>query len=322
MKTRMLGLLLALVLLPAGAQTTPEEALSAVVGVRAKIGAKARSAETLGTQRSGSGALIREGVVLTIGYLVMEAEEIRVTAGDGRSVAATLAAFDAPSGLGVLKLMSPLGGKPIALGASERLVERERAVAVTAAARTEPTLVHVVSRRPFAGGWEYQLDSAIFTFPPVFEWSGAPLIGARGELLGIGSLVVGDAAGAGTQSPGNMFVPVDLVRAVIDPLLANGRRSGPARPWLGVNTDEVRGRLFVSRVSPEGPAARAGLKAGDLVLSVGGDEVTSLAEFYRKVWARGAAGVEVPLKVLQGAAIRDVKVRSIDRNDYFRSSTN
>jgi len=322
MKSPLLGLLLALVMLPAAAQTTPEDALSAVVGVRAKVGAKARSAETLGTQRSGSGALIREGVVLTIGYLVMEADEILVTAADGRSAPATLAAFDAQSGLGLLKVMTPIGGRPIALGQPERLAERERAVAVTAAARNEPTLVQVVSRRPFAGSWEYQLDSAIFTFPPVFEWSGAPLIGARGELLGIGSLVVGDAAGAGTQSPGNMFVPVDLVRAIIDPLLSTGRRGGPARPWLGVNTDEVRGRLFVSRVSPEGPAARAGLKAGDLVLSVGGDEVSSLTDFYRKVWARGAAGVEVPLKVLQGSAVRDLKVRSIDRDDYFRRSTN
>jgi len=322
MKTRLLGLLLLAVLaLPAAAQSTPEDALSAVVAVHAKVGARARSAQTLGTQRAGSGALVRDGVVLTIGYLVMEADEIRVTGADGRSVPATLAAFDAPSGLGVLKLLAPLGGRPIALGDAERVAVRDRAIAVTAAARAEPTLVHIVSRRPFAGNWEYQLDSAIFTFPPVDDWSGAALIGAKGELLGIGSLVVADAAGGGTQSPGNLFVPVDLVRAAMDGLIANGRRSGPARPWLGLTTDEVRGRLFVSRVSPESPAARAGLKAGDLVLSVGADDVTTLAEFYRKLWGRGAAGVEVPLKVLQGSAIREVKVRSIDRNDYFKRST-
>lgn len=320
MKTSLAGLLLALFVFSAAAQT-PENVLSAVVGVQAKVGAKARSAATLGTQRSGSGALIREGVVLTIGYLVMEADEIRVTAADGRTVPATLTAFDAPSGLGVLKLLAPLEGKPLALGEPERLAVRERAVAVTAAARSDPTLVHVVSRRAFAGNWEYHLDSAIFTYPLVDEWSGAPLIGAKGELLGIGSLVVGDAAGAGTQSPGNMFVPIDLVRGVIDALVKDGRRSGPQRPWLGVNTDEIRGRLFVSRVSPEGPAERAGLKAGDLVLSVGSDDVTTLAEFYRRVWARGGAGVEVPLKVLQGSSIRELKLRSIDRNDYFRRST-
>lgn len=321
MKTSLLILLLAFLPAPAAAQTSPEDALSAVVAVQAKVAGNARSAATLGTQRRGSGALVREGFVLTIGYLVMEADEIRVTGADGRTVPATLAAFDEPSGLGVLKLMAPLGGKPLALGDSERLAARERAVAVTASARNEPTLVQVVSRRAFAGNWEYQLDSAIFTYPPVEDWSGAPLIGARGDLLGIGSLVVGDAAGAGSQAPGNMFVPVDVVRGALDALMASGRRSGPARPWLGVNTDEVRGRLFVARVSPEGPAERAGLKAGDLVLSVGGEDVTTLADFYRKVWALGAAGVEVPLKVLQGASIREVKVRSVDRNDYFRVST-
>jgi len=144
------------------------------------------------------------------------------------------------------------------------------------------------------------------------------LIGAKGELLGIGSLIVPDAGGAGTQSPGNMFVPIDLLKPILDGLVAKGRAPGPLRPWLGLNAEEMRGRLFVARVSPEGPAERAGLKSGDIVIGVGEDEVTSLADFYRKVWARGAAGVEVPLRVLQGMQMKDVTVRSIDRIEYFR----
>ena len=152
------------------------------------------------------------------------------------------------------------------------------------------------------------------------EWSGAPLIGAKGELLGIGSLIVPDAGAPGTQSPGNMFVPIDLLKPIIDDLIAKGRRNGPARPWLGINTDELRGRLFVARVSPDGPAARAGIKSGDIVLAVGADEVTTLAEFYRKVWGLGAAGTAVRLKLLQGTRVTDVTVRSIDRLEYFRPS--
>ena len=300
------------------AQDKPEEILNAVVGVSAKIRPDARSAESLGTQRRGSGVLVREGYVLTIGYLVIEAEAIQVTGADGRTVPATLAGYDHASGFGLLKLVGPPPGKPLALGDSKTLAEREPAMVVTAAARDQPSLVYVVSRRPFSGNWEYLLDSAIFTYPPVMDWSGAPLIGAGGELLGIGSLVVPDAGAPGTQSPGNMFVPVDLLKPILDDLIASGRRNGPARPWLGVNADEFRGRLFVARVSPDGPAERAGLKSGDIVLAVGGDEVTTLAEFYQRIWGRGAAGAEVPLKVLQGTRVRDVTVRSIDRMDYFR----
>jgi S1-C subfamily serine protease len=303
-----------------GAQDKPEETLNAVVGVSAKIQPNARSAETLGMQRAGTGALVREGYVLTIGYLVIEAEAIQVTGADGRTLPATLAAYDHASGLALLKVVGALGAKPLSLGDSAALAEREPAMAVTAPSRDSPTLVYVVSRRLFTGSWEYLLDSAIFTYPPVPDWSGAPLIGAKGELLGIGSLIVPDAGAPGTQSPGNMFVPVDLLKPILEDLIASGKRKGPARPWLGLNTDEVRGRLFVGRVSPDGPAARAGLKSGDIVLAVGGEEVATLADFYRRIWASGAAGAAVRIKVLQGASVRDITVRSIDRVEYFRSS--
>ncbi|HYG54764.1 MAG TPA: S1C family serine protease [Burkholderiales bacterium] len=293
------------------------ETLSAMVSLSAKIQRGARSAETLGLERQGNGVLIRPDYVLTIGYLVIEAEAIQVTNGD-KTVPATLAGYDHASGFGLLKLAAPVPGKPLPLGNSSALAEREPALVAGAGGPGDVAIVHVVSRRPFSGSWEYLLDSAIFTFPAVRGWSGAALIGAKGELLGIGSLIVPDAGGPGTQSPGNMFVPIDLLKPILDDLIASGRRNAPAQPWLGMNTEEVRGRLFVSRLSPEGPAERAGLQANDIVIAVAGEEVGSLAEFYRKVWARGAAGVDVPLKVLRGAQTRDVTVRSIDRLQYFR----
>lgn len=302
------------------AEDKGDETLSAIVGIRAKIAADARSAATLGTERRGSGALIREGYVLTMGYVVIEAEAIEVSGAGGRTVPATVAAYDHASGFGLLKLGAPLSAKPLPLGNSAALAEREPAMVVSAQGTDAVSIVYVVSRRPFAGSWEYQLDSAIFTYPAVMQWSGAALIGMKGELLGVGSLIVPDAGGAGTQTPGNMFVPIDLVKPILGDLIARGRRSGPARPWLGVNTDEIRGKLFVSRVSPEGPADRAGLRSGDLVLAVGGEEVTSLSDFYRKVWSRGAAGTIVPLRVLQGSQVKDISIRSIDRFEYFRPS--
>jgi serine protease Do len=315
---RILVAIFALAASAALAQPKPEDTLSAVVAVSARIQPGARSAATLGTERAGSGALIRDQYVLTIGYLVMEAEAVEVKSPAGRTVPATLAAFDHASGFGLLKLVAPLGGTPLPLGDSGALGERAAAMVI---GREGASIVHVVSRRAFSGSWEYMLDSAIFTYPAVPEWSGAPLIGPRGELLGIGSLMVADAGGQGTQSPGNMFVPIDLLKPILSELIANGRRSTPPRPWLGVNADELRGRLFVSRLSPDGPAERAGLRADDIVLAVAGEEVRTLAEFYTKVWSRGAAGVEVPLKVLRGAQVRDLRVRSIDRMQYFKGST-
>jgi S1-C subfamily serine protease len=318
----MRGLLFVLVFLVsvALAQEKPDETLNAVVAVSAKILANARSAETLGLQRQGTGVLVRNGYALTIGYLVIEAESVQVTGADGRTLPATVAGYDHASGFALLRIVGAMPAKPLPLGDSTALAERDPAMAVTAGARDSPSLVYVVSRRPFSGSWEYLLDSAIYTYPPVMDWSGAPLISAKGELLGVGSLIVPDAGGPGTQSPGNMFVPIDLLKPILDDLIAKGRRDAPARPWLGVNADEVRGRLFVGRVSPDGPAARAGLKSGDIILAVGSEEVTTLAEFYRKVWSRGSAGTAVPLKVLQGSRVRDVTVRSIDRIEYFRPS--
>ena len=294
------------------------QTLSAVVRVRAKILPNARSAAALGMQREGSGVLVRDGYVATIGYLVIESESIEVTGADGKSVPALLAAYDHASGFGVLKLLVPISGRPLPLGDSNAVAEREPALVATYGGGEGVNLVQVVSRRPFSGSWEYMLEAAIFTYPPVMNWSGASLISAKGELLGLGSLIVADAAGTATQMPGNMFVPAELLKSILEDLIAGGKAAGPARPWLGVNTEEMRGRLFVTRVSPDGPADKAGLKSGDILIGVGNEEVSSLAEFYRKVWALGAAGVDVPLRVLQGVQLKELTVRSIDRVDYFR----
>jgi S1-C subfamily serine protease len=316
-----LGMLLAAPLAAAQGKAADDAAatLSAIVQVRARILPNARSLETLGPRRDGTGVMVRDGYVLTIGYLVIEAEAIEVAAADGKLVPASLAGYDHASGFALLRLLAPLAGKPLALGDSAAVGERDPAMVAAYGGSEGVTLVQVVSRRPFSGGWEYALDSAIFTYPPVPNWSGAALIGAKGELLGIGSLIIGDVLATGERNPGNMFVPIDLLKPILEDLIASGRAAGPARPWLGLFTEELRGRLFVTRVSPEGPAARAGLRPGDIVIGVGGEEIGSQAEFYRKVWGRGAAGVEVPLRVLQGAQMREISVRSIDRLDYFRS---
>ena len=207
------------------------------------------------------------------------------------------------------------------LGDSGKLAEADPVLIVNHGGREQATLAYVVSRRPFTGSWEYLLDQAIFTSPPTLNWSGAALIGKDGKLLGVGSLILRDATEAEPHLPGNMFVPIDLLKPILPELIRTGHRSGPARPWLGVAADEVQGRLIVTRVSPDGPAEQAGLKTGDIILAVGDEAVRSQAEFYRKIWGRGAAGSDIPLRLLQGIDVRDIKVHSIDRVDYFRQKT-
>ena len=301
------------------ADSDVDSMLSAIVGVKMKALPDARSNATLGVERQGSGVVIDDkGHILTIGYIVTEADAIEVTTQKGRTVPAVLQAYDHATGFALLQAGAPLEVTPVALGDSAALALREPVMVLPAGGREAASIAYVVSKRTFTGGWEYLLDTAIFTSPPTMQWAGAALINHDGKLVGIGSLLVRDSVEAGTPLPGNMFVPIDTVKPILADLIDKGRRSGPVQPWLGMSTEEAQGRLFVTRVSPGGPAERAGVRRGDLVLGVGNSAVKSLEEFYRSMWAIGSAGVEVPLKLLQGADLRELRVRSMDRLDYFR----
>jgi S1-C subfamily serine protease len=297
----------------------PDAVMSSVVLLKAKALPNARSNETLGQNREGTGIVIDDkGHVLTIGYLVIEPDSIELTTSEGKTVPAVLAGYDHATGFGLLRATTPLGVKPIEIGSSGNLGEQEAVMVLPHGGRQAASLARVVSKRPFTASWEYQLEQAIFTTPPTMSWAGAALINRELKLVGVGSLFIREAGARGQEMPGNMFVPIDVLKPILKDLIAKGKRDGPTRPWLGLATEEVFGRLLVTRVTPEGPADKAGLKQGDIVLGVGTDTVKTHAELYGKMWGRGAAGVEIPLKVLQGAELRDVKVKSIDRAEYFR----
>jgi len=296
-----------------------DDLLAAVVRVKMKAVKGARSSDTLGEEREGTGILIDDkGHILTIGYVVMEAQSIEITTQDDKTVPAVLAGYDHVTGFGLLRALTPLDIKPIALGDADKLPVKEPVMVLPHGGRGAATLAYVMSRRKFTGSWEYQLDSAIFTSPPTMKWAGAALLNREGKLVGVGSLLVRDSIGPGQAVPGNMFVPIDLIKPILADLIVSGKRSGPQRPWIGLATEEVQGHLFVTRVSPDSPAEKAGLKRGDIVIGVGGNPVTTHEVLYEKLWAIGDAGVDVPLRVLQGAELKEIRVRSIDRNEYFR----
>jgi serine protease Do len=307
---------------PPAAKNTSVDAqkfFSAIVKVQARALPDARSAATLGTTREGSGVLIdSNGLIVTIGYLIIEADEVKIVDDRGRSLPAKVVGYDHASGLALLRPIVPLDATPLPLGDSTALAEKDPVLVVNHSGRSEVTPAYVVSRRVFTGSWEYLLERAIFTSPPSFDWSGAALVDTNGALLGVGSLILRDATQSDPHVPGNMFVPIDHLKPILSDLIESGRRAGPARPWLGVNAEEVQGRLLVTRVSPEGPADSAGLHAGDIILAVGGEAVHTQAELYRKVWGLGNAGSDIPLRVLQDSDVHELKLHSIDRLDYFR----
>jgi serine protease Do len=296
----------------------PRSLVGSVVQIRTVAVRDGQTVESLGLQRSGSGVIIGPSTVLTIGYLLLEADEVEVLTESGKRIPASVAAQDPVSGIGIVRTVLPLDGTPIALGNAEALSEGDTVLTL---GHGEPiaTELLVVSRKVFSGSWEYLLEKPLMTFPPVNNWSGAALFSTDGKLVGIGSLIVNDAGPPGsTTVPGNLFVPVSLVAPVLDAMLADGRRPGPSRPWLGISTEAVRGNLMVARITPGSPAARAGLVPGDIVLGVGAEAVDSREAFYRKVWAFGPAGTEVPLRVLKSGAIRELKLLSVERESFLR----
>jgi serine protease Do len=301
------------------ARAATHGSLDGVVQITAYVPQEARTASSLGTERLGSGVVIDDsGLILTIGYLVVEAAEIEIDGAGPEPIPASMVAYDHESGFGLLRAQSPLQVKPIPLGTSAAVRTTQPLLVVSRTGDLDAVGVFVVDRRDFAGYWEYLLEDAIFTAPPHAQFGGAALLDESGRLVGIGSLLVNDAGFSGRPIPGNMFVPIDHLKPIMGDLLTRGRRADPGRPWLGVSLEEHKGRVFVTRVSPDGPAAAAGIAPDDVILGIGGAQVHGLMDFYRRLWGRGEAGVEVPLDVLKGMEVQPVLVRSGDRYRYLR----
>jgi S1-C subfamily serine protease len=295
-----------------------EEALTSLVGLRAIIPADAFTADTLGTERSGNGVLIRDGVVLTIGYLITEAETVWLHLADGRAVPGHVLAYDQETGFGLVQALARLELPALPIGQSKSAKVGDAVVVAGAGGRKHSVVARIAAKQEFAGNWEYVLDEAIFTAPAHPFWGGTAMIGPSGELLGIGSLQVQQVRETGTPEPLNMIVPIDILKPILEDLLTLGRPNHPPRPWLGLNATEVDDKVVVARVSEGGPSRRANLRSGDIVLAVAGTKVSDLAGFFRKVWSLGKAGVEVPLMIYRDGRTFEVRVASGDRNRFLK----
>jgi S1-C subfamily serine protease len=291
-----------------------DQALEAVVGLTARVPADAFTAGTLGTERSGNGVVIRDdGIVLTIGYLVTEAEEVWLTTNRGRAVPGHVLGYDQTTGFGLVQALGPLGVPALRPGYGRAAPPGTEIVVAGAGGRGRSLAGQIVARQEFAGYWEYLLDEAIFTAPAHPHWGGTAVIGPAGDLLGIGSLQIQHQAEGGRVLPLNMVVPIDLLEPIFDDLMTLGRADQPPRPWLGLFATDAEGRVVVVGFAGNGPARRAELREGDAVLAVDGVEISDLAGFFRAVWALGEAGVEVPLTLDREGDVFDVRIRSADR---------
>jgi S1-C subfamily serine protease len=310
---------------PAAAQPRPEDygydlerALSSVVGIHSLIPSDGFTAETLGTERAGNGVLIDDGLVLTIGYLITEAETVWLHYGDGRVAPGHALGFDSETGFGLVQALDRLDLPTLPIGSSSALEVGERVVMGGAGGRTRSLAARVAAKQEFAGYWEYVLDQAIFTYPAHPNWGGTGLISPKGELVGIGSLQV-ERQREGRDEHLNMVVPIDLAKPILDDLRKFGRVNKPVRPWLGLYSTEIEDKIVIVGIAPKGPAARAELKNGDVVVAVKGERISTLAAFYRKVWSLGDAGVSVPLTLYREGVTFDVSVNSSDRTKFLKS---
>jgi len=295
-----------------------DTALRSMVLLRAEVPEDAFTASVLGTERVGNGVVIRpDGLVLTIGYLITEAETLWLTTNDGVVVPGHALAYDQATGFGLVLPLGQLNVPALQRGSAAALETDDDVIVMSHGGRSHALTAKVVAKREFAGYWEYVLDEAIFTAPAHPHWSGAALVSDEGRLLGVGSLLVQEPS-AGETVDANMFVPIDLLEPILDDLFTYGRSKNPPRPWLGMYTTEMQGNLVVSGLADGGPADSAGVRLGDIVIEVAGERVSGLADMFRKVWRLGPAGIEVPLTLARDSELTQLKLRSADRSDFLK----
>ncbi len=295
-----------------------DHALASLVMLQARVPVDAFTAQSLGAERWGAGIVIgAKGLVLTIGYLITEADEVTLIANDGRSIPAHVLGYDQVTGFGLVHALEPLNLPALPLGDSRRLQTNDPIILAGGGGIAHAMAGRVIARQPFAGYWEYRLDEAIFTGPGHPHWSGAALIGPSGALMGVGSLQMNQETSDGRASIINMSVPIELLPPILDDL-SRGLQVHPPRPWLGVFSQDAGANVMVVDVAEGGPADRAEVRRGDVILAVAGRPVAGLADFYTKLWALGPAGVTAPLRLKRDGDVFDLEIRTIDRSSRLK----
>jgi len=300
--------------------TTEEDILNiykSVVKIDSIIPPEARTAQSLGTVRGGNGVVIDDKHILTIGYIVVEAETITITLPDGKKFPGELIGYDHTTGFGILRTIIKSDLTPLKIGNSDQLTKEDFLYVLPYLTEGRPSAVKMVSRRSFAGWWEYFLDKPIYTYPANSSFAGSALINEYGEVLGIGSLYVGDSAATGISSPGNMFVPINDLKPILDDLIENGRRTKDIKPYMGLTSSDNTGQVKITRVNDNGPAAKAGFSVNDTILAVNNEKINNIEDFYKVVWSFGGPGTKLQFDIERNQEKLNIELTTMDRNDFF-----
>ncbi len=298
-----------------------EARLASVVALKSLVPPDATSAAALGVEREGSGVVIDAGgLVLTIGYLITEAESVWITNNEGRVVEATPLAMDFETGFGLVQMLGRIPGQKVAeLGDGDSMRNGAPGVLAAAGGLSHALACTVAARQPFAGYWEYMLENAIFTAPAHPHWGGAGLFDAAGRLAGIGSLILQQGQRGGKRLDLNMVVPITELLPILETLRRTGHSGRPARPWLGLYATEDDEAVGVGSLAKGGPAERAGVKPKDRIVAVDGQRVNDLASLWTAVRAAGPAGAEVRLTLARGTKQLDLAITSTDRARHLKA---
>lgn len=294
------------------------KALSSVVSVQCKIPENGFTAQGLGTERAGHGVVIGEsGLILTIGYLTVEAETIWLIDHTGGAVGGHVAAYDQETGFGLIQPLGKLNSPAMELGSSSKLSIGEDVILAGHGGKSSAIKARIAAKQEFTGYWEYLLGEALLTTPPHPFWGGSALINSDGKLAGIGSLFIQQNDDDGLPFDGNMVVPIDLLPPILDDLMTYGRVNKKPRPWLGILTAEVSNKLVIAGVVDNGPGDKSGLEVGDILHAIDGRPIDDLATFYRNLWSLGDAGITLTLTIYREDKIFEVTITSGDRDSFM-----
>lgn len=302
----------------ASAELDLDKVLAPIIALEATVPGNARSAETLGTVRGGTGIVIDgAGLVLTIGYLILEAGSVDLLPNglEGERVPADVVAWDQITGLGLVRSRQSLGVAPMPLGTSADLGVGDAVIAVDWERIGGMFPAVVFEKGVYAGYWEYMIEDALYVSPGHPGFPGAALVSLDGKLAGVGGFAATDPD-ADYAVAGTVFIPIDALKPVLADLLLSGR-SSKTRAWLGLYCEEFDGSLRVRRLPDDGPAIRAGIRPGDYLLAVANAPIKTLPDFYRQLWATTRPGDHVTVELRRGEESFTVELEAMDRYERY-----